>query len=97
MARVVGVIIFRVNMPSHDRIFNDCVLSTARNWSNTAMLEVSVFFSGPNIKKVHTSAPRQHLQLSRFPAVQAGCKAPGGTADSKSASGLALNFLATEP
>ena len=42
-------------------------------------------------------APRQHPQLFRFPAAQADCKAPGGTADSKSASGLALNFLATEP
>ena len=61
------------------------------------MLEVSVFFLEPNLKKVQTGAPRQHVKESSFQTALAGCEAPGPPASSKSASGLAPNFLATKP
>jgi hypothetical protein len=46
---------------------------------------------------VNTLLPRHHVKLPTFERAQLACNRGGRGFGSKSASGLALNFLATEP
>jgi hypothetical protein len=48
-------------------------------------------------KKVNTLLPRYHVKLPTFERAQLDCDRGGRGFGSKSASGLALNFPATEP